>query len=131
MTGTTTIYAHPDGHEITVSHGLITAVTDEGTAVSLPLGAECAAEMAAALLKHSIAARHAEESADAAAVMAVDLVRELLELQEHPASEVKRAIADKLRALFMLEHAEGAAAGFAGILAPVLLDGVLAMQEGE
>ena len=35
---TTTIYTHPDGHEITVGYGLLTACTSEGTAVSLPIG---------------------------------------------------------------------------------------------
>lgn len=30
----TTIYTHPDGHEIAVGHGLLTACTSEGTAVS-------------------------------------------------------------------------------------------------
>ena len=34
----TTIYTHPDGHEIAVGHGLLTACTSEGTAVSLPIG---------------------------------------------------------------------------------------------
>lgn len=34
---TTTIYTHPDGHEIAVGHGLLTASTSEGTAVSLPI----------------------------------------------------------------------------------------------
>ena len=35
---TTTIYSHPDGHEIGMGHGLLTAVTSEGTAVSIPVG---------------------------------------------------------------------------------------------
>ena len=47
---TTTIYAHPDGHEIAVGHGLLTACTSEGTAVSLPIGAAGLRDVAAKLL---------------------------------------------------------------------------------
>ncbi len=50
MTGTTTIYAHPDGHEIAVGHGLLTACTSEGTAVSLPIGTDGLRDVAAKLL---------------------------------------------------------------------------------
>ena len=47
---TTTIYTHPDGHEITVGDGLLTACTSEGTAVSLPIGPAGLRDVAAKLL---------------------------------------------------------------------------------
>ena len=47
---TATIYAHPDGHEITVGYGLLTACTSEGTAVSLPIGPAGLRDVAAKLL---------------------------------------------------------------------------------
>ncbi len=47
---TATIYAHPDGHEITVGYGLLTACTSEGTAVSLPIGPDGLRDVAAKLL---------------------------------------------------------------------------------
>ena len=47
---TATIYAHPDGHELTVGHGLLTACTSEGTAVSLPIGPAGLRDVAAKLL---------------------------------------------------------------------------------
>ncbi len=47
---TTTIYARPDGHEITVGAGLLTACTSEGTAVSLPIGPGGLRDVAAKLL---------------------------------------------------------------------------------
>ncbi len=36
--GTTIIYTHPDGHEVAVGNGLLTAVTSDGIAVSIPVG---------------------------------------------------------------------------------------------
>ena len=45
-----TIYAHPDGHEITVGYGLLTTCTSDGTAVSLPIGPDGLRDLAAKLL---------------------------------------------------------------------------------
>lgn len=47
---TAIIYAHPDGHEIAVADGLLTACTSEGTAVSLPIGPAGLRDVAAKLL---------------------------------------------------------------------------------
>jgi hypothetical protein len=44
---TTTIYAHPDGHEITVGYGLLTACTSD---VSMPIGPDGLRDVAAKLL---------------------------------------------------------------------------------
>ena len=44
------VYQHPDGHEITVGAGLLTACTSEGTAVSLPIGPDGLRDVAAKLL---------------------------------------------------------------------------------
>ena len=44
------VYRHPDGHEITVGAGLLTAYTSEGTAVSLPIGPAGLRDVAAKLL---------------------------------------------------------------------------------
>ena len=44
------VYRHPDGHEITVGDGLLTAYTSEGTAVSLPIGPDSLRDVAAKLL---------------------------------------------------------------------------------
>ena len=49
----TPIYAHPDGHEITVGHGLITACTAEGIALSMPIGPDGLAALGAALLERA------------------------------------------------------------------------------
>ncbi len=47
---TAIIYAHPDGHEITVGYGLLTACTSDGTAISLPIGPDGLRDVAAKLL---------------------------------------------------------------------------------
>lgn len=56
MSVTTTFYVHPDGHQIAVGHGLLTASTSEGTAVSLPIGPDGLAALGAALLEHATTA---------------------------------------------------------------------------
>ena len=46
----TTIYTHPDGHEITVGYGLLTACTSDGFALSMPIGPDGLRDVAAKLL---------------------------------------------------------------------------------
>ena len=64
---TTTIYAHPDGHEITVGYGLLTACTSDGFALSMPIGPDGLAALGAALIERSIAQKHGEVSERAGA----------------------------------------------------------------
>ena len=47
---TTTIYAHPDGHEIAVGDGLLTTCTSDGFALSMPIGPDGLRDVAAKLL---------------------------------------------------------------------------------
>ena len=123
MTDTTTIYSHPDGHEIVVGNGLLTACTSEGTAVSLPIGSDGLAALGAALLKHATTAAQ-DESERAGAVLGSDLMQELFELRGRPQAETFRAVHDKLHALAKLEHADSAAGGFAGAVVNVLELGI-------
>ena len=46
----TNTYTHPDGHEIAVGYGLLTARTSEDTAVSLPIDPAGLRDVAAKLL---------------------------------------------------------------------------------
>ena len=124
MTDTTTIYSHPDGHEITVGQGLLTSCTSEGTALSIPIGPDGLAELGAALIERSIAEKHGEESERAGAALGSDLVQELFELRGLPQAEAFRAVHDKLFALAKLEHADSAAGGFAGAIVNVLELGI-------
>lgn len=127
---TTIIYSHPDGHEITVGHGLITAVTDEGTAVSLPIGPDGLAALGAALLEQATTAEQ-DDSERTGAVLGSDLVQELFELRGHPQAEAFRAVHDKLHALAKLEHADSAAGGFAGAIVNVLELGIAILPKCE
>lgn len=124
MTDTTTIYSHPDGHEITVGQGLLTSCTSEGSALSIPIGPDGLAELGAALIERSIAEKHGEASERAGAVLGFDLVQELFELRGLPQAEAFRAVHDKLHALSKLEHADSAAGGFAGAIVNVLELGI-------
>ena len=127
---TTTIYSHPDGHEIAVGNGLLTAVTSEGTAVSIPVGHVGLAELGHALLEQAVAAAQ-DESEKAGAELGLDLVQELLELRGHPQAESFKALHRALLELVKLEYTESACGGFAGAVVNVLEIGMAHLSEGE
>lgn len=114
------VYQHPDGHEITVSYGLLTACTSEGTAVSLPIGPDGLRDVAAKLL----ALADADTTERAGAELGHALLAELLALRGHPQSEAFRAVRDKLNALSKLGHFDSAAGGFAAVIVNVLEVGI-------
>ena len=128
--GTTTIYAHPDGHEVAVGNGLLTACTSEGTAVSIPIGPVGLADMGRALVEHATTAAQHQSERDGAE-LGHDLVQELLELRGCPQGESFRAVRSALRALTKLEHPDSAAGGFAGQVVNVLEIGMLNLPKGE
>ena len=109
------VYQHPDGHEITVGAGLLTACTSEGTAVSLPIGPDGLRDVAAKLL----ALADADTTERAGAELGHALLAELLALRGHPQSEAFRAVRDKLTELHKLEHFDSAAGGFAAAIVNV------------
>ena len=114
------VYQHPDGHEITVGAGLLTACTSEGTAVSLPIGPAGLREVAQKLL----ALADAGTAERAGAELGHALLAELLALRGHPQSEAFRAVRDKLNALSKLGHFDSAAGGFAAVIVNVLEVGI-------
>ena len=114
------VYQHPDGHEITVGAGLLTACTSEGTAVSLPIGPDGLRDVAAKLL----ALADADTTERAGAELGHALLAELLALRGHPQSEAFRAVRDKLTKLHTLEHFDSAAGGFAAVIVNVLEVGI-------
>lgn len=128
---TTTIYSHPDGHEIAVGHGLLTACTSEGTALSLPIGPDGLAALGAALIERSIAQKHGKVSERAGAAMGCDLLAELLALHGHPQAKALQAVHDKLHALSKLEHFDSAAGGFAAAIVNVLEVGIAHLPQYE
>ncbi|MCK6417300.1 MAG: hypothetical protein L6Q63_17530 [Giesbergeria sp.] len=114
------VYQHPDGHEITVGYGLLTACTSEGTAVSLPIGLAGLRDVAAKLL----ALADAGAAERAGAELGHDLLAELLALRGSTQADALRPVHDKLQALHKLEHFDAAAGGFAVALVPVLVLGI-------
>ena len=121
------VYQHPDGHEITVGAGLLTACTSEGTAVSLPIGPDGLRDVAAKLL----ALADADTTERAGAELGHALLAELLALRGHPQSEAFRAVRDKLNALSKLGHFDSAAGGFAAVIVNTLEVGVFHLPQFE
>lgn len=124
MTGATTIYSHPDGHEITVGQGLITACTAEGIALSMPIGPDGMTALGAALLEY--ATTEAQDEAERAGnALGSDLVQALLEMRHHRSQEASfYAVHEALRDLVKLEHPDSAAGGFAAAIVNVLELGI-------
>ena len=131
MTDTTTIYSHPDGHEIAVGNGLLTACTSEGTALSIPIGPDGLAALGTALLECATEAQHGQASERAGAALGADLLQELLALRSRPQAEAFRAVRDRLHALTYMGHADSAAAGFAGAIVNVLEVGIANLPKTE
>lgn len=127
---TTTIYTHPDGHEIGVGNGLLTAVTSDGIAVSIPVGHVGMAELGHALLER-VALDAQDESEKDGAELGMDLLDELLELRGHPQAESFQALRTALLELAKLEYPESACGGFAGAVVNVLEVGIAHLTKGE
>ena len=124
----TPIYVHPDGHQIIVGQGLLTACTAEGIALSMPIGPDGLAALGAALLEHATTAAQ-DESERAGAALGTDLVKALFALCGRPEYEAFRAVNEALRALVRLEHGDSAAAGFAGAIVNVLELGIASLPQ--
>ena len=124
------LYQHPDGHEITVGQGLITACTAEGIALSMPIGPDGLAALGAALLEYATTAAQ-DESERAGAALGTDLMRELSALRGRPQAETFRAVREALRALVKLEHGDSAAGGFAVAIVNLLELGTANLPKGE
>ena len=126
------VYRHPDGHEITVGDGLLTAYTSEGTAVSLPIGPDGLAALGAALIERAASARNPElQSERAGYVLGCALLDELVALFGHPQAKALRAVHNKLNALSKLEHFDSAAGGFAAAIVNTLEVGVFHLPQFE
>ena len=127
---TTTIYSHPDGHEIAVGNGLLTASIGDGLSISIPVGHIGLADMGRALLEQAVAAAQ-DDSEKAGAELGLDLVQELFELRGEPQGESFCAVRRALMTLVKLEYPESACGGFAGAVINVLELGIAHLPEGE
>ena len=123
----TTIYTHPDGHEIAVGHGLLTTCTSDGFALSMPIGPDGLRDVAAKLL----ALAEADAAERAGAALGGELLAELLALRGTPQADALRHVHGKLLALHKLEHFDRAAGGFAVALVAVLVLGIANLPSVE
>ena len=130
MSAENIVYAHPDGAEIVVGNGLLTACAAEGIAISMPIGPDGLAALGAALLEHATTAAQ-DESERAGAALGTDLSRELFALRGRPQAETFRAVREALCALVKLEHGDSAAGGFAGAIVNLLELGTANLPKGE
>lgn len=127
---TTTIYSHPDGHEIAVGNGLLTASIGDGMAVSIPVGHAGLADMGRALLECAVTAAQDNSEKDGAE-LGMGLLQELFELRGHPQAESFKALRTALLELAKLDYPESACGGFAGAVVNVLEIGIAHLSEGE
>ncbi|WP_027996989.1 hypothetical protein [Simplicispira psychrophila] len=126
----TTIYSHPDGHEITVGNGLLTACISDGVSVSIPVGHAGLADMGRALLECAVTAAQDDSEKDGAE-LGMGLLQELLELRGLPQAESLKALRTALLELAKLEYPESAIGGFAGAVVNVLEIGIAHLTEGK
>ena len=103
MTGTTTIYSHPDGHEVTVGN---------------------------ALLERAVAAAQ-DASEEVGAQLGLDLVQELYELRGCPQAESFKVLHRALLELAKLEYPESACGGFSATVTSALQIGIANLPKGE
>ena len=120
----TPIYVHPDGHQIIVGQGLLTACTAEGIALSIPIDPDGLTALGAALLE--MGTTEAQDEAERAGnALGADLVQSLFEIRRHSNQEVAfYAAHEALRAMVKLEHPDSAAGGFAAAIVNVLELGI-------
>ena len=130
MMSQTPIDAHPDGHQIIVGQGLLTARSAKGIALSMPIGPDGLAALGAALLEY--ATTEAQNEAErAGAALGSDLAQALFALRGRPQAETFRAVNESLRALTKLEHPDSAAGGFSGAIVNLLELGTANLPKGE
>lgn len=109
---TITVYQHPDGFELTVGNGQLTACAD-GIVVAMPLNLEELATIADELLAY-VGNQSEQLGHDAA----VDYINALLDISDTPNERIK-AIQDAINTLQSAAHPKRAIAGFDALLGRV------------
>lgn len=110
----TTIFKHPDGHEIYFEHGELTSVTAEGTAVSIPLGSPANLLALAAKLQE-IASDEGNQAEQAGAEAAIDALNDMARTDDR--GERIAALQSAIMAAMKSPHPERFAGGLAVVLA--------------
>ena len=120
MTKTTTVYQHPDGHELTYGDHELTACTPDGIALSMPIGVLGLAELAEKLT--AIANDSGNQSEQYGAESAIDCLNEML-LTDSASGRIT-TIQNAILSLQNAAHPERAAGGFAVVMENVIERGL-------
>jgi len=110
-----TIYAHPDGHSIDFADNTLTVVSNDGVAVSIPMGLDGLRQLS----KPFTEADCAEQAGHAIAANCLDAI-----LASQSQAEHCIALTAALLDLQRLQHPDRAAAGFAVALVNVIEQGL-------
>lgn len=119
------IYTHPDGFELHFAGDLLTAITDDGEAISIPIGGHGLADVAQRLQAHADAIATAQDDAkNAGFLLACNLRGDIADLrgQHHP--EAVHAMRSALGQLAKQNHLDHAISGFSLALAHTLECGI-------
>ncbi len=124
----TKIYQHPDGHEIVIGNNLLTVTTDEGEALSIPIGTDGCTVLGKELLE--LAATQNQMEAEGAELGA-NLVQTLIDLRYQGQAAAFCALRQALMELAEMEHPTHAIGGFAGQIVNVLEIGIDNLPKGK
>lgn len=118
----TTIYHHPDGHEVVVNNGLLTVCTSEGVAVSIPIGHAGLAAVSKAL--RAIASD--DDTAEEGTTAALDCIDLLLVTDSQ--GERIRIIQHAITGLQASADFDSAVGGFAVVMEGVIERGLEGLE---
>ena len=120
MTKTTTVYQHPDGHELTYGDHELTACTPDGVALSMPIGLLGLTALAEKLT--AIANDSGNQSEQYGAESAIDCLNEML-LTDSASGRIT-TIQNAILSLQNAAHPERAAGAFAVVMENVIERGL-------
>lgn len=126
----TTVYQHPDGHEINIVRGMLTVTNDDAESVSVPIGQIGLRELGERLIALSECEFTAADCAEQAGnTIANALLNDLLAVDNQAlrSALIKSAILQ----LATLQHHDRAAAGFAVALVSVIEIGIANIPKFE
>ena len=122
---TSTLYTHPDGFELHFADGLLTAVTDDGEAISIPIGGHGLADVAQRLQAHADAIATAQDDAkNAGFLLACYLRADIADLRGKRHPEAVHAMRSALGNLAKQDYLDHAISGFSMALTNTLERGI-------
>ncbi len=129
---TSTLYSHPDGHELHFADGLLTAITDDGEVISIPIGGDGIADVAQRLQAHADAIATAQDDAkNAGFLLACYLRADIADLRGKHHPEAVHAMRSALGNLAKQDYLDHAISGFSMALTNTVERGVAATADDD